>query len=346
MQIDEIGSSRPFFKIKISQAERIWIEAVWEHLNSTGKNPEYNKIRLQTKETTGSDFSPLRINENILRKYATEITCLGALNLETGEDFLATATAIIQTVQGHLLEDAEKTKFTISEIAKELGREEQYIRIIFKLISDIGHFYTATGSADPNQNLQYFTIEHPDIFERYISFINFNDLIKKRYFNENAGYDSQISYDDNIIGQLFPLTNSPHLIKTFVNKSRIDELNRVSSDDFDLSKLRQLCNELNSNYLNNNLYSIAMLTRAIIDHIPPIFKYNTFTELANDYESYNNSRSFKKSMTHLNNSSRSISDSVLHSKIRKIEATINSTQIDFKNDLDVLLGEVVRILKH
>jgi hypothetical protein len=49
-------------------------------------------------------------------------------------------------------------------------------------------------------------------------------------------------------------------------------------------------------------------------------------------------------MEHLSNS-RDISDRTLHSQIRSKEALPNKTQVNFANDLDALLEEIVRILK-
>lgn len=50
-------------------------------------------------------------------------------------------------------------------------------------------------------------------------------------------------------------------------------------------------------------------------------------------------------MIHLDKSLRKIADSFLHTQIRKKETIPNATQVDFRRDLDVLLGEIVRILK-
>ena len=85
-----------------------------------------------------------------------------------------------------------------------------------------------------------------------------------------------------------------------------------------------------------------MLTRALLDHIPPIFGVNTFAEVANSYKS---SRSFKESMLHLNNSCRKIADAHLHVPIRKKEVLPSKTQVNFTNDVDVLLAEIVRLLE-
>ena len=84
-----------------------------------------------------------------------------------------------------------------------------------------------------------------------------------------------------------------------------------------------------------------MLVRATLDHVPTIFGYKTFIEVSNNY----GGKSLKKSLLNLQNSSRNISDAYLHETIKQKESLPNATQIDFRNDLDLLLGEIVRILK-
>lgn len=127
----------------------------------------------------------------------------------------------------------------------------------------------------------------------------------------------------------------------FVNPTRIKELKALKNADFDISKLVRFCEELNTAFSCECYLSTAMLVRAIADHIPPIFEKSTFTEVANNH----GSKSFKESIKNLDNSSRKISDSHLHTQIRKKEVLPNSNQVDFSNDLDVLLGEIYRVLK-
>lgn len=67
-----------------------------------------------------------------------------------------------------------------------------------------------------------------------------------------------------------------------------------------------------------------------------------FTEVAN---SYGGAKSFKDSMLNLENSSRKIADQHLHTQVRKSETLPTVRQVDFSNDLDVLLAEIVRVLK-
>lgn len=129
--------------------------------------------------------------------------------------------------------------------------------------------------------------------------------------------------------------------KTYIHEARIAELKSIKNCDFDLSRLIKYCEELNIAFSCECYLSTAMLVRAIIDHIPPIFGKNTFTEVANNH----GSKSFKDSMKNLDNSSRKISDSHLHTQMRKKEVLPNSNQVDFSNDLDVLLAEIYRVLK-
>jgi hypothetical protein len=129
----------------------------------------------------------------------------------------------------------------------------------------------------------------------------------------------------------------------FIDPTRLSELRVIRSPDFDLSKLIRYCDELNFNYDKGYCLAVAMLGRAILDHVPPIFECKSFSEVANNYSS--GSKSFKQSMEHLENSLRKIADAYLHVQIRKSEVLPNRTQVNFSCDLDVLLAEIVRLLK-
>jgi hypothetical protein len=131
-----------------------------------------------------------------------------------------------------------------------------------------------------------------------------------------------------------------------VNESRINELRGIRHIDYDLTRLIKLCEEINYNFINENYLSVGMIGRTILNHIPPIFGFKSFEEIANNYGSRENSRSFKKLMQNLNLSLKNIADMYLHQTIRKSETLPNRSQIDFGRELDILLEEIVRILKN
>ncbi len=130
--------------------------------------------------------------------------------------------------------------------------------------------------------------------------------------------------------------------KRYIGIDRMNELQNVKSKNFDLIKLVRMCEELNQNYQIGCYFACAMLTRSIIDHVPPIFKQKTFNGVVNNYRG---SKSFKNSMGNLQLSLRNISDAHLHDQIRNKEILPNDNQVDFSSDLDVLLSEICRILK-
>lgn len=129
---------------------------------------------------------------------------------------------------------------------------------------------------------------------------------------------------------------------SYVDASRLAELRAIVAGSWDLKRLVRLVEELNIASANDCHMSTAMLVRAITDHVPPIFGHKTFTELANNYAG---AKSFRGSMQHLNLSLRNIADAHLHVQVRSSEILPTGAQVDFRADLDVLLAEVIRVLR-
>lgn len=128
-----------------------------------------------------------------------------------------------------------------------------------------------------------------------------------------------------------------------IAESRLLELRTLVSPDFDFRKLVRLCEEINLSYGHQSYYSTAMLIRGILDHIPPVFGFKTFSEVANNYAG--GGRSFKETMHHLENTSRKVGDAHLHMPIRKSETLPTAQQVNCGQQLDVLLSEIVRITR-
>ncbi len=129
----------------------------------------------------------------------------------------------------------------------------------------------------------------------------------------------------------------------YVHLDRINELTGIKSNEFDLTKLIQLCKEINIAYQNDCYYSVAMLLRSIVDHVSPIFGYKNFSEFSNNNNKL--SVSAKESMKRLDESCRKISDGILHQHIRKKESLPNTVTVNYTNELDILLSEILNKLK-
>lgn len=129
----------------------------------------------------------------------------------------------------------------------------------------------------------------------------------------------------------------------FVNDDRFSELAALATSPFDTMKLCQMVRELNSAYCEKSFLSCIYLVRAILDHVPPIFTCASFAEVANNYNG--GGRSFREAMLHLQLTSRKIADAHLHSQIRSAESIPNKNQVEFRSDIDVLLAEIIRVLR-
>jgi len=130
---------------------------------------------------------------------------------------------------------------------------------------------------------------------------------------------------------------------TYVAPSRVEELAGLQSPAFDLTKLLALLRELDATHQQGCYFAIAALVRTILNHVPPIFSCRPFGEVANNYGG--GGTSFKASMLRLEQSARTIADLHLHAAIRQGEVLPTLVQVDFSNELDLLLGEIVRVLK-
>jgi hypothetical protein len=124
---------------------------------------------------------------------------------------------------------------------------------------------------------------------------------------------------------------------------RLNELRKLCSSEFDFRKLIRLCEELNAAYNDGCYFAVAMLTRGLVDHVPPLFGKSSFAEVANNYAG--GGKSFKDTIQHLENAARKVGDAHLHMPIRNSESLPTAQQVCFAPQLDVLLAEIVRILK-
>jgi hypothetical protein len=76
-----------------------------------------------------------------------------------------------------------------------------------------------------------------------------------------------------------------------------------------------------------------MLTRGLLDHVPPVFGKTAFSEVANNY----GRRSFKEAMQPLDGVARKVADWHLHGQIRRTETLPTAQQVSFAASLDMLL---------
>jgi len=122
--------------------------------------------------------------------------------------------------------------------------------------------------------------------------------------------------------------------------SRIDELRDCSPPSLGFRKLIRLCEEMNACHTQGCHFAVAMIARAIVDHVPPAFGFKKFTEVV---ANYGGGKSFSDAMRHLDEASRKIADAVLHIPMRPAEALPTAQQVNCGQQLDTLVAGIIRI---
>lgn len=126
-------------------------------------------------------------------------------------------------------------------------------------------------------------------------------------------------------------------LEKYISDEKIEQLKEIETG-FDLSKLLELCRELNINYSTRNYYAVIMLVRTIIDHVPPIMDCKSFGQYANEVKG----NTLKKMMLRLEDQSRKVADILLHEQIGKKHPVPTKQQVDFRSEIGFLLDEVIK----
>ncbi|MBX3009820.1 MAG: hypothetical protein KF816_17475 [Melioribacteraceae bacterium] len=238
-------------------------------------------------------------------------------------------TLLYKLYQTYLMEGGIHASFTLANLASILNSDKEEILRHVQYLED--EYYVKYAYADGGMSTTHITNPGVKLCEN-----------RMNLFDEFSALSLTIKEND--ASEKAPTSNSlnERFNSNYVSEERIKELNQANNSKYDLSKLTQLLKELNSSAKDMNVYAIAMILRSIIDHIPPIFDLNTFSEVVNNYGW---SKSNKELMSRLELSLRNIADSYLHTKIKKKEIIPSPTQVDFRPEIDVLISEILSIVK-
>ena len=131
---------------------------------------------------------------------------------------------------------------------------------------------------------------------------------------------------------------NPKTASSYIASEKIDQLASLNLQEYqyDLSKLVQLCKEMNSAYESQSYLSCSFVGRTILNHIPPIFSMPNFTEFANKRGS-----SQKKLFQKLDDTLKNIANHHLHEPISTSTVLPSEQQIDLKQAFDMLLSEII-----
>ncbi len=139
-------------------------------------------------------------------------------------------------------------------------------------------------------------------------------------------------------------TYKPNSSEKFISTEIIEEFKKIDIKKFNLSRLIHFCDQINENYDHEYYESVAFTTRALMDHVPPIFGQPNFESIA-PQTSNGKTPSFKKSCDRLNGSLKHIVDDLIHSQINAGTSLLIKEEINFSPDLNTFLRKTLEELK-
>ncbi|MDX2054029.1 MAG: hypothetical protein SFV15_16635 [Polyangiaceae bacterium] len=127
----------------------------------------------------------------------------------------------------------------------------------------------------------------------------------------------------------------------FLCPDLIEQLRALPQVPLDPKKLIRMCEELNEAYARANYISTALLVRAIMNHIPPVFGQENFEQVVSQV-----GRTLKGMFERLQNEARPVADIHTHQVMRKTEHLPTKNQLEpSKPGFELLLQEVVTRLQ-
>lgn len=158
----------------------------------------------------------------------------------------------------------------------------------------------------------------------------------------SAAMTRAIEFLDNLKQEPLVAKSESALVENgeFIAESILLELRKIKSAEFDIKKLLRFCEELNDSYSSGNYFSCAFLIRAVMNHVPPIFSHQKFSQVV-----VNSGKSLKKIFSQLEQDSRPIADLHAHIVIRKKEQLPSKHQIEpYKPSFEILIQEIISLL--
>ncbi|HYU31020.1 MAG TPA: hypothetical protein VEW48_02575 [Thermoanaerobaculia bacterium] len=125
----------------------------------------------------------------------------------------------------------------------------------------------------------------------YFGLTAFSDDTPEEEFVEafNRSLERAAAFLESVIAEVeeFGLEASGHQppqgTTSFIAPERLSALRAAPATTFDLSRLVRIAEEIDASYRQGAYHAVAALTRALLDHVPPLFNCRSFAEVANNY---------------------------------------------------------------
>jgi len=208
-------------------------------------------------------------------------------------------------------------------------------------------------SRDDRQTMANMTTEARSIVKAELGFLNDFDValmsmgIPSSRTSPKALADlmerARLQFQNKAIARTssaVPPTASPE--PSYVDEVRLRELRdqQARPAAWDLTRLIRLCEEINAAQRAKAWISLALLQRAVKDWCAPVFGCRNFAEVA-----ANAPKSHKPQFQRLEDSLKNVADGLIHKQSAKSDSLPTETQVNYRQEFDVLLQEIIAASK-
>lgn len=355
-----IKSALTFARCLTPSQKRLFDE-VWSHYVDTRTLfPIRSLPRICGRELPESLFAGL--NGSLIFETSEQgnrglyLTIYGSLLTSSGPALAAYLVRLLDWVRELYAKDAYVKEVNGVDVQCALGISEDKTRMLFALLKlpllSSMPFYLSSWSNNNNSWTMSITDEVMDLYRSEDSATYLDEHLARGYlpdqpWAENDRLKSVLNSQNALTSFSLSTGKMDYSVKRstpYIEPSRLEELRRIESDRFDCARLICLCEELNECAAAGNAHAVIFLTRAILDHVPPVFGFDNFAQVAANYGG--GGRSFKHSLDRLQNQSRHVADRLLHMPIRNRELAPKLSEVSFAPELEGVLAELCRLLKH
>lgn len=354
--MQRVLASVPGVATDLTAEQRKLLDALWDHLCKTGESFPKRRLLPVLGQRPIMDVMEGMASGLMFEQYESgekrySLTMWGALSSSNGPRLLALYARLLDLVK-NLHEDDND----LSSIDSDLIREKLVVSECE--LSELSSFAQLVTLP---QMPMYFSGQSADWSTWYLAIREdvvdlFHAAGSVDYFVQKLVTGRQQVEPNNGLTQMLALQsaaswgigsggsgNVPKPANHFVAIERMEALQGIDHVDFDCTRLICLCDELNACAAGRHAHAVILLTRAILDHIPPIFGVGSFAEVASNYGG--GGKSFKASAERLEKQARKVADRMLHQIIRSREVAPEMQEVAFSPELETILAEVCRLLK-
>jgi hypothetical protein len=179
-------------KLKISEAEKIWMNSIYTKLRN-GEEINTRALRTELWEKLPRKFDPRAIDRRLVL-HGSHITLLGVWHIHPGSDLIEKTDRIITAIRDMILKEHKLSTFSAKDLAAITNIPMNEVAMIFEnFLSQLGHFIgRATILVEEGRRIGYETI----------------DIESERAFNQFLSYEGIEPLMNEFFRRLEPTPNS------------------------------------------------------------------------------------------------------------------------------------------